>query len=161
MNKNKYGKKLIMKNVGGKNTKSDVEPKFKHFALAMLIILSVISPFFIIGGNKAKKWKEYLQTNGTETIAFYAYPAGRMSNRTYNFQYKINGERYTARLNKPFELPRMYPFKEVPILIRYVEKEPNKNIVLPDKTFHYKGYEFKWITHEKSRYYYVQIKKIE
>lgn len=149
-----------MKNNGGKISNKEIEPKFKHFAIAMLIILSLISPFFIIGGKKAKKWNNYLKNNGKETIAFYAYPAGRMSSTVYCFEYKVNEKRFTARMNKPFELPPDYPFKEIPIMVRYAEKKPGRSIVLPDKEFIYKGYQIKWITHDKSRYYYMTIQKI-
>lgn len=155
------GKTTIMKKSGGNNTKAEVKPKFKHFALAMLIILSLISPFFIIGGKNEKKWNEYLKTSGKETIAFYVYPAGRMSSRTHQFQYKINGKRHTAPLSKPFELPPNYPFKEIPIMVRYAEEKPGRSIVLPDKVFNYRGFEIKWITHEESRYYYLTIKKVK
>jgi hypothetical protein len=148
-----------MKKSGGNNTKAEVQPKFKHFALAMLIILSVVSPFFIIGGKNAKKWNEYLKTSGKETIAFYVYPAGRMSTKKYYFQYKVDGKYFTAPLWKPFELPPGYPFKEIPIMVRYVEEKPGRSIVLPDKVFNYKGFEINWITHEESRYYYLTIKK--
>ena len=144
---------------GGGNTKAEVKPKFKHFALAMLIILSFISPFFIIGDKNAKKWNVYLKNNGIETIAFYAYPAGRMSSRDYNFEYKVNGKRFTAPLSKPFELPSNYPFKEIPIMVRYAEEKPGRSIVLPDKVFSYKGFQIKWITRDESRYYYMTIKK--
>ena len=157
--KNNSGKNTIMKNSGGKNTKAEVKPKFKHFALAMLIILSFISPFFIIGDKNAKKWNEFLKSNGIETIAFYVYPAGRMSSRVYNFEYKVDGKRYTASLNKPFELPPNYPFKEIPIMVRYAEEKPGQSIVLPDKVFNYKGFQIKWITRDESRYYYMTIKK--
>jgi hypothetical protein len=150
-----------MKNNGRENTKAEIEPKFKHFLLAMLIIFSFTSPFFIIGGNSAKKWNEYLKTNGKETLAFYAYPAGRMSSTKYIFEYKINGNRYTASLKKLPVLPPNCPFKELPIMVRYAEEKPSRSIVLPDKTFNYKGYKIKWITHEKSRQYYMLVEKIE
>ncbi|MGF7139609.1 hypothetical protein [Roseimarinus sediminis] len=139
----------------------EIEPKFKHFALAMLIILSLISPFFIIGGRNASRCNNYLKNNGKEVIAFYAYPAGRMSSRVYKFEYKVNGKRFTAALNKPFELSPNYPFKEIPIMVRYAEEKPGRSIVLPDKEFNYKGFQIKWITHDESRYYYMTIKKVD
>lgn len=150
-----------MKNGGRNNTNAEVQPKFKHFALAMLIILSLISPFFIIGSKNAKKWDEYLKENGKETIAYYVYPGGRMSSRKYYFQFKVDGKKFTAPLWKAFELPPNYPFKEIPIMVRYAEERPGRSIVLPEQVFNYKGFEFKWITHEESRYYYLTIRKIE
>lgn len=158
--KSNSGKNTIMKNSGGKNTNTEIEPKFWHFSLAILIILSLISPFFIIGGKNAKKWNEYLKTNGKETLAFYVYPGGRMSTRKYYFQYIVDGNRFTAPLRKPFELPPNYPLKEIPILVRYVEEKPSRNIVMAEKEFEYKGFQFKWITHEDSRNYYLIIKKL-
>jgi len=150
-----------MKKKGSKNMKEKIEPKFKHFLLAMVIIFSVISPFFIIGGQKTKKWNEYLKTKGAETIAFYVYPAGRMSSRTYEFEYKVNGKRYTASLKKAPQVPHNCPFKEIPMMVRYVEERPNRSITLPENKFIYKGYEIKWITIEKSLNYAMTIKKIE
>lgn len=150
-----------MKDDKGNNIKVEVQPKFKHFALAMLIILSLISPFFIIGSINANRWNEYLKTNGKETIAYYVYPGGRMSSKKYYFQYKVDGKYFTAPLWKPFELPPDYPFKDIPIIVRYAEEKPGRSIVLPDKIFKYKGFEFKWTTHEESRYYYLKIKRME
>ncbi len=144
-----------------KKAKEEVEPKFKHFLLAIMIILLIISPFFMIGGLKAKQWNDYLKNNGKETIAFYVYPAGRMSSKVYKFEYKINGKRFTSGLRKPFELPPNYPFEEIPIMVRYADKKPSRSIVLTDKVFNYKGFEIKWITHEKSSCYYLTMKKLD
>ncbi len=149
-----------MKEKTSKYKKEEVRPKFKHFALAIFIILLIISPFFIIGTIQAKKWNEYLKENGKETIAFYVYPAGRMSNRTYQFQYIVNGKRYTASLKKTPQTPPNCPFKEIPMKVRYVEEKPNRSITLPEKEFIYKGYKIKWITITESYNYAMTIKKI-
>ncbi|WP_321342691.1 hypothetical protein [uncultured Draconibacterium sp.] len=143
-----------------KYKKEEVEPKFKHFALAILIILSVISPFFIIGDRQAKKWNEYLKENGKETIAYYVYPQGRMSSKTYEFQYIVNGKRYTASLKKAPQPPTNCPFSEIPMMVRYAEEKPGRSITLPQKEFVYKGYKIRWITIDKSYNYAMTIKKI-
>ncbi|MCE4563824.1 hypothetical protein INQ51_05835 [Maribellus sp. CM-23] len=142
-----------------KYKQEEVKPKFKHFALAMVIIISVISPFFIIGDRQAKKWNEYLKENGKETIAFFVYSAGRMSSKTYEFQYIVNGKRYTASLNKAPDTPPNCPFSEIPMMVRYAEEKPARSITLPEKEFIYKGYTIKWITIDKSHNYAMTIEK--
>lgn len=140
---------------------AEVKPKFKHFALAMLIILLFTVPFFIIVDKDVKKWNTYLKNNGIETIAFYAFTGGSMSSKSSEFEYEVNGEKYIASLPKTFELPPDYPFKEIPIMVRYAEEKPDRCIVLPDKVFIYKGFQIKWITHAESRNYYLTMKKVD
>ncbi len=137
------------------------EVKLKHFLIAMLIILAITVPFFIITGRIAAKWDKYLQNNGKETMAFYAYSmgGGRTAKPSFLFEFKVAGESYTSDLDKAIEVPPDYPFEEIPIMVRYAEAAPNRNIPLPDKPFTYKGYDMKWTTHPKSLYYYLLIKK--
>lgn len=150
-----------MKDGNGKDTIAEIKPKFKHFALAMLIILAFTAPFFIIVDKDVNKWNTYLKSNGIETIALYAFTGGSMSSKSSEFEYEVNGEKYIASLPKTFELPPDYPFKEIPIMVRYAEEKPDRCIVLPDKVFNYKGFQIKWITREESRCYYMTIKKID
>ena len=152
-----------MKNKSDNSAKQEkvVEPKFKHFALAMLIIFSFTAPFFIITTIYWNKGEELLKSNSKETIAFYVYPAGSIGSKGYVFEYKINGERYSASLHKLPVPPPDCPFREIPMMVRYAVERPGHGFVLPEKEFNYKGYKIKWITHEKSYEYYMLIEKIE
>ncbi|MCT4588258.1 MAG: hypothetical protein N4A71_10580 [Carboxylicivirga sp.] len=138
------------------NNKEELKPK--HFLIALGIIGLICYVFYMILSNSHESIKlrnQVLEREGKRIIGFYSINASRPGAQNYLFTFEVAGEKYNASIGKKFHA-NMAPFNELPVIIAFDAMNPNKNVILPNEKFNYKGYQIKWIYEEKSKRYLLK-----
>ncbi|TAJ12148.1 hypothetical protein DMA11_13905 [Marinilabiliaceae bacterium JC017] len=137
------------------------EPTAREAFIFVGVVILIITPFFYYIYVKTVEKNEYCRQYGKRIVAFYVYKLGTVTSESYCFEFNVNSIDHQSSISSPFVVNPKYPYEEIPILVAYDEKDPDRNICLPTEAFEYRGYMIKWKKFEDAISYYMVIKKVK